>query len=190
MSKMTNPNNVNTGARENKLTKYILLLILLSPVVAQSANYNPHSMRDTVVGESDLRRPPGERLAVEFHTAHSAANAAWVFDRDFITCRAVSIDNLESRPLARDARIDQQRFAADTKAQYPLEARPIHPSRRARVPCPSSPPDMRRHRVHVGARDVRLDFVATDPSARVRMIDRVQRSEERRVGKEGRSRWS
>src|ERR1039458_2445434 len=107
MSKMTNPNNVNAGARENKLTKYTLLLSLLSPVVAQSAKYNSHSMRDAVVGEGELRRPPGERLAVEFHTTHSAANAAWVFDRDFITRRTVSIDNLESRPLARDARIDQ-----------------------------------------------------------------------------------
>src|SRR5271166_6809028 len=129
-------------------------------------------MRDAVVGQGDLRGALRERLAVEFHAAHSATDAPWVLDRDLITRRAVSIDYLEARPPGRDARIDQQGFAPETKAQYPLESRPIHPARRARIPGPSSPPDVRRRRVHVGAGDVRLDFVAMDPCARVRMIDR------------------
>src|SRR6266481_2183350 len=114
-------------------------------------------MRDAVVTKVDMRGALRERVAVQFDLAHSATNAARVFDRDFIARRAVSIRNLEARPIAGDARIDQKRFAAETKAQYPLDTRAIHPSGRARVPGPSSTTLMRRHRVHVGACDVRLD---------------------------------
>jgi hypothetical protein len=73
-------------------------------------------MGGAFVGECDLRRALRERLAVEFHAGHAATYGAWVFDRDFVTRRAVSIDNLEARPLARDARVDQQRFAAENES--------------------------------------------------------------------------
>src|SRR6202044_2441101 len=114
-----------------------------------------------------LRRTLCERLAVQLDADHSATDAVRIFDRDFVARRAVSINNLEARPFARNARIDQQRFAAETKSQYPFEARAIHPTRGARVPGPSTASDMRRHRVHVGACDVGLDFVAMDSRARV-----------------------
>src|SRR5579862_4314583 len=144
----------------------------------ESAKYNPHSMRDVVIGQRDLPGSRRKRDAVQLDAGHAATNAARIFDRDFISSQAVSIDYLEPWPSARDAWIDQERFAANTKAQYPLETRPIHPSRRARIPCPSATPDVRRGRVQVGACDVRLDFVAIDSCARVRVVDRVQHREQ------------
>jgi len=53
---------------EKWLSGVVLYYLLLSPVVAQSAKYNPHSMRDAVIGKRDLRGAtgePGERLRIE-----------------------------------------------------------------------------------------------------------------------------
>src|SRR5208282_507613 len=142
------------------------------------AEYYPDSMRGAVVGERDLRRALHDRLAVELDAANSATYAARVFDRDLVARRAESIGNLEAGPPGRYAWIDHQRLTAQSKSQYPLEPRAIHPYRRARVPGPSSAPDVRGHRVDVGACDVRLDLVAMDSGARVSVIDRVQHREQ------------
>src|SRR5258708_4871780 len=143
-----------------------------------SAEHDPYSMRCTVVGEGDLSRALRQGLAVQLDAGYSATDASRVLDGDLVARRAVSIDKLEARPLAWDAWIDQQGFAAQPKAQYPLEARAVHPSRGACVPGPSTAPDVRWHRVDVGARDVGLDFVAMNPGARVRVIDWIQNREQ------------
>src|SRR5713101_5655634 len=101
-------------------------------------------MEGPIVVETDPRRVRRQRLAVEFHPGHSAAYATWIFDRDVVARGVVLETHLESLPRLRDARLDDQRFVAQTKSQYPLEARPIHPAGRAGIPGPSAAPDMRR----------------------------------------------
>ena len=64
------------------------------------------------------------------------------------------------------------------QAEQPLEADPVHPAGRARVPGPAAAPGMGRVRVDVAGDDVRLDLVALDVGGGARVVDRVEQVEE------------
>src|SRR5271170_6777711 len=87
----------------------------------------------------------------------------------------VSESNFEVSPTLRDAGIDEERRAAQTKSEDPLETRQIHPSSRARVPRPAAAPYMRRLRIYVAAGDVGFYLVAMNAGARAGVIDWVQK---------------
>src|SRR5580658_8702079 len=130
-------------------------------------------MSGAVVGQRNVPGDVPKRRAIELKVSDSAADSTRVLDRDLVARGAVFESNLVTSPVGRYAGIEEQRFAAHTKSEYPLEARPIHPSGGACVPRPSAASRVRRRRVNVGARDVRLNLVAMDAGARVRMIDGV-----------------
>ena len=101
-----------------------------------------------------------------------------ILDGELVTRRVISERGLEARPRARDARVDAKRSSADAEAEDPLDARPVHPAGRSRVPGPAAAADVRRLRVDVAPRDVRLDLVAVQTRRGSRVVDRVQEREE------------
>src|SRR5260370_40246400 len=131
-------------------------------------------MSYTVVDQRNVRGSLRQRLAIELQVSHSAADAARILNRDLVTRGAVPKSEIVASPATRYAGIEEQFFAPQTKSEYPLETRPIHPSGGTRVPGPSAAPYVRRYRVNVGAGDVRLDLIAVNGGARVGMIDGVQ----------------
>ncbi len=64
------------------------------------------------------------------------------------------------------------------QAEQPFDARTIQPARRAGVPGPSAPADMRRDGIDVGRDHVRLDPITIRAAARAAAIDRIEQREQ------------
>src|SRR5208282_5110763 len=116
-----------------------------------------------------------QRFAVEFDASNTATDSVRVFNRDLVSRGVVSENDFEVSPSLRDAGINEQSRAMQTKSEYPLEARPIHPSSRAGVPTPATAPDVCGLGIYVAAGNVGLGLVAVNGGTRAGVIDRVQK---------------
>src|SRR5262245_24277348 len=101
-----------------------------------------------------------------------------VLDADLVARRVVAKRDGKTRPAPRDARVDEERGPAEPEAQQPLDAGPIHPPGRARVPGPAPAPRMRRFGVDVAGDHVGLDPIAIEPGARAGVVDGIEEREE------------
>src|SRR5271154_4309006 len=132
-------------------------------------------MGRAVIRQRDQRWISLQQLAIQLDAKNATADSLRIFDCDVVPRRMVSESNFEMLPTLRDAGIDEERRAAQTKSEDPLETRPIHPSSRARVPRPAAAPYMRRLRIYVAAGDVGFYLVAMNAGARAGVIDWVQK---------------
>src|SRR5690242_4965335 len=107
-------------------------------------------MGRSIVGQVD-RCLSLQRFAVDHDARHASTDAVRVLDGDLVTCGVVLKGDVEAWPPLRYAGGHDERGSAETKSQYPFESCPIHPSRRAGVPCPPPAADVRRFRVDIGA---------------------------------------
>src|SRR5262245_36297923 len=121
---------------------------------------------------------PGRLCAIDLHAGNTAGDAIRILDLNLVARGVVTKRDGKAGPGARDAGIDVERGAAKAKAQQPLDTRAIHPAGRAGVPAPAAPSRVGRLGIDVARDDVRLDTVAVEPSARARVVDRVQDREQ------------
>src|SRR5271163_1722279 len=117
-------------------------------------------MGHAIICQGDNQRISEQHLAVEIDSGDASADAVRILDCDFITGGVVAEDDLEMAPGLRDAWIDNQRRAPDTKAEYPFETGPIHPAGRPAVPGPSATAHVRWLGIDIATGNVRLNFVA------------------------------
>src|ERR1039457_1551596 len=59
-----------------------------------------------------------------------------------------------------------------------LDGSPVHPSRRSRIPGPSSPPDMGFCRIYIGTHHVGLDLVAIYARTSAGVVDGIEQREQ------------
>src|ERR1044072_1484473 len=92
--------------------------------------------------------------------------------------RASTLVNLKLAPGAWDTWLYPQPLALKPEAEDGFESRAIHPTRRARVPCPPAAPRMRPYGINIARRHIGLDLVFVQTCARRSVIDRIQKREE------------
>src|ERR1700731_3888578 len=91
-----------------------------------------------------------KRDSVELDSGDPVRNAARVLDGDFIARSAMAVAHSKGGPAWRDARVEEEQFAAFAHAEDAFESGTIHPSGRAGIPGPAAAPDMGRFRIDVG----------------------------------------
>src|ERR1700722_19103205 len=99
----------------------------MEPCFAASSEYHPHAMGYAVIDEVNLMRVRRQRRAVEFEAGDPASDRTRVLDRNLIARGMVSEGDFIAGPAGRYTRLDQQLLAAQTKSQYPFDARAIGP---------------------------------------------------------------
>src|SRR5262245_14526618 len=135
-------------------------------------------MRGAVIDQRQGDAPGRDLAAVDLHARDAAGDAVRVFDAHLVARAVIAERDREARPAARDAWVDEQRGAAEAKAQEPFDPRAIHPTGGAGVPGPAAAARMGRLRIDVTGHDVRLDPITIESGTRARVIDRVQEREE------------
>ena len=118
-----------------------------------------------------------KRCAIELNRRHPSGNPLWVLDVDFVARRVIAEYDVKAPPCTWDTRVEIKPRAAQTEAENPLDAGPIHPTRGSGVPGPAAAADMRRFGINIGGDDIGLDLIAVNAGAAVGMIDRVQERE-------------
>ena len=136
-------------------------------------------MDGTVVGQRNAQGPSVEHGAIQPCLRDTLGHMFRIFDEDVVAGGAMLENRVEFRPAFRDARIQMQAFSPDRKAQYELEPGPVHPARRAGVPCPAAASDMRGHRIDIGCHHIGLDDIAADIGGGFRVIDRIEQAKQR-----------
>jgi len=109
---------------------------------------------------------------------NSVGTMVGILHRDAISCVPETVSQLEAGPILRYHRIDRELIAAALESQNFFEPDAIRPSRRARVPCPATAPDMAGQRVNVARYDVGLDLVALAILLVAGMLNRIQHPQE------------
>src|SRR5674476_163067 len=97
------------------------------------AEDDPDLVRCAVVLERDRGTSARQHLSVELRRCHPETDALRVLYDDLVSGGVVAEVDLVARPGAGDARIEQQRRAAQTESQDPLDAGLVHPARGPRV---------------------------------------------------------
>ena len=142
-----------------------------------SAEDHPDPMTPAVVDQRHGTRGR-QHHAIEGHAGHAVALAGGILDPDLVGGVLVAERDVEARPRRRDAGCDRQLVAAHPEPEHRFEAGAIQPARRTGVPGPATAPDVRRHRIDIGAGDIGLDLVAVALGARAGVADRVECGEQ------------
>src|SRR5687768_16841381 len=85
--------------------------------------------------------------------------AVGILDGYLVRRGSKAILDREFLPACGDTGLDVQHVAALLESEDGLEGDPIHPARRACVPCPPAAPEMSFRRIYIRRNDVRLDLV-------------------------------
>src|SRR5260370_16271076 len=102
-----------------------------------SSKHDAHAMGYPVVGQRNVRGDLRQRVAIQLQVSDSTADPTGVLDRNLVVRRVVPESDLVTSPATRYAGIEEERFAAQTKPEYPPQARPLHPSATPGVPNPT-----------------------------------------------------
>src|SRR5262245_27659306 len=143
-----------------------------------SAEPDTYLVSRSIVDEGQPGLPRRRGRAIDLDARDPARHAVRILDPHLVEGCVIAERDREALPGARNARVDEERRPAQAEAQKPLDARPIHPARRARVPGPAASPRVRVLGVHVAGDHVGLDPIAIEPGARARVVDGVQEREE------------
>src|SRR3984957_2667055 len=83
-------------------------------------------------------------LAVDLDRLHAPAEAGQVLHSDSVGRAPVTVGDLVSRPLPRDARLESERVAGWTDTEDCFQGDAVQPAGRARVPRPAAAAGVRR----------------------------------------------
>src|SRR4030095_10918881 len=135
-------------------------------------------MRGPVVDQREALGAELDARAVHLDALDPPGHPSRVLHGDLVARRMVAEAYGEAAPDAGDARLDVEGGAAQPEAEHPLDAGPVHPARRARVPSPAATSDVRRLGIDGGRDDVGFDSIAVEAGARARVVHGVEDREE------------
>lgn len=105
-TRMGGPQPIASRSRERPPARGCLLH--RRPLARLLSKYNPYAMGDGIVGKIDPNFTWWERFEIQLCMANATAHAVRIFHDDLVKCRPMTYDNLEARPVSRNARRDQQ----------------------------------------------------------------------------------
>src|SRR6185503_5416073 len=110
--------------------------------------------------------------------ARRAAFGSVVAHVDMIRRAAIAVDQLESRPIRRQAGRDAQRGPFTPYPQQRFDDQPVHPAGRAGIPGPAAATRVRRDGVDVRGDRVGLHFVDGYGARGAGVVDRIDHAKE------------
>src|SRR5262249_28117141 len=138
------------------------------------SEHHPYVVHESVIREGQYAGGGVEHLPIELELYDAPHDTSRIGDIDLVARGSVPQSQTESRPFARNARIDEERRAGFSDAEHDLDAGTVHPCRRARVPRPPPAPRVRRYRVDVGGHGIGFDLVRVHAGTGRGAIDRVE----------------